>query len=163
SIYRWDGGSTKGARRITRREEMSESLRTKVMRWGFNLFPAFRRTGGRISHISHDLKRAEIVVPLNWKTRNYVGTIFGGSMFAAVDPIYMVMLIKLLGPEYVIWDKAATIRYKKPGRSTLRASFRVEDEELLLIRRELERSDATERTYHVELVDRQGTTCAVVE
>jgi len=142
---------------------MSESLRTKIMRWGFNLFPAFRRTGGRISHISNDLKGVEIVVPLNWKTRNYVGTIFGGSMFAAVDPIYMVMLIKLLGPEYVIWDKAATIRYKKPGRSTLRASFRVEDEELLLIRKELERSDATERTYHVELVDRQGTTCAVIE
>jgi acyl-coenzyme A thioesterase PaaI-like protein len=145
------------------REKTSESLRTKVLRWGFNLFPAFRRTGGRISHISNDHKTAEIVVPLNWKTRNYVGTIFGGSMFAAVDPIYMVMLMKLLGPEYVVWDKAATIRYKKPGRSTLRASFRVEDEELLMIRRELERSDSVERTYHVELVDSHGTTCAVID
>jgi acyl-coenzyme A thioesterase PaaI-like protein len=142
---------------------MGESLRTTLMRWGFNLFPAFRRTGGRINHLSHDLKRAEIVLPLNWKTRNYVGTIFGGSMFAAVDPVYMVMLIKLLGPEYVIWDKAATIRYRKPGRSTLRASFHIEDEELLMIRRELERSDAIERTYQVELVDSHGTVCAVID
>src|SRR2546422_8429965 len=55
-------------------------------------------------------------LPLSWRTRNYVGTIFGGSMYGAVDPVYMVMLIKLLGPGYTVWDKAAAIRFRRPGR-----------------------------------------------
>jgi len=57
-----------------------------------------------------------IRLPLIWRTRNYVGTIFGGSLYGAVDPIYMIMLIKALGPDYIVWDKAATIRFLRPGR-----------------------------------------------
>lgn len=56
-------------------------------------------------------------MPESWRTRNYVGTIFGGSLYGALDPI-MIMLIKLLGPEYEVWDKAASIRFRRPGRST---------------------------------------------
>ena len=81
----------------------------RFLRWRFNMFPAFRRSGGRITYISRDLKQVRIKLPLNWKTRNYVGTIYGGSMYAAIDPVYMAMLMKLLGANYVIWDKAAAI------------------------------------------------------
>ncbi len=142
---------------------MSESLRTRLMRWGFNLFPAFRRTGGRITYISSDLKRVRVMVPLNWKTRNYVGTLFGGSMFGTVDPIYMVMFIKLLGPKYIVWDKAANIQYKKPGRSKLTAEFNIDEEELTAIRKELEHAESVERTYQVNLLDHHNTVCASIE
>ena len=104
-----------------------------------------------------------VKLPLNWKTRNYVGTTFGGSMYAAVDPIYMVMFIKLLGPEYIVWDKAATIQFKRPGRSTLRARFKVEDQELETIRKELEGKSALDRVYRIELLDEEGTLCALIE
>jgi hypothetical protein len=77
---------------------MSESLKTRAMRWSFNLFPALRRTGGRVTYISSDMKKVRLEVPLNWKTRNYVGTIYGGCKYGAVDPIYMVMFIKWLFP-----------------------------------------------------------------
>ena len=95
------------------------------MRWGFNFLPAFRCTGGRITYISGDWREVRVKVPLSWRTRNYVGTIYGGSMYGAVDPIYMVMLIKILGPDYVVWDKAASIRFKKPGTGTLFAKFAI--------------------------------------
>lgn len=111
------------------------------MRLGFNFFPAYRRTGARIIYIASDFREIHIKLPLNWKTRNYVGTIFGGSMFAAVDPIYMLTFIKLLGPNYVVWDKAASIQYKRPGRSTRYAKFEVDQEELDSIREELEQKD----------------------
>jgi acyl-coenzyme A thioesterase PaaI-like protein len=65
-----------------------------LTRWYFNRFPAYRRTGGKITYISHDLREIRVEIPLNWKTRNYVGTIFGGSLYAAVDPMYMIMLDK---------------------------------------------------------------------
>ena len=84
-------------------------------------------------------------------------------MYAAVDPIYMVMFIKLLGPEYIVWDKAATIQFKRPGRSTLRARFKVEDQELETIRKELEGKSALDRVYRIELLDEEGTLCALIE
>src|SRR4030043_2487274 len=136
---------------------MNESFKTRLMRWGFNLIPAYRRTGARITYIAGDLHEVHVKLPLNWKTRNYVGTIFGGSMYAAVDPIYMVMFIKLLGPQYIVWDKAATIQFKRPGWSTLKARIKVEDQELEAIRKELEGKSALDRVYRIELLDEEGT------
>jgi acyl-coenzyme A thioesterase PaaI-like protein len=133
------------------------------MRWKFNFFPVYRRTGARITYISGDWREVHIKLPLNWKTRNYVGTIFGGSMYAAVDPLYMVMFIKLLGPEYIVWDKAASIKFKQPGRSTLRAKFKIGKTELNYIRKTLNVQSKLDRTYQIELLDEDGTVCAVVE
>lgn len=92
-----------------------------------------------------------------------MGTIFGGSMYGAVDPMYMLMLIKNLGRGYEIWDKAATIRFKKPGRSTLHARFTLGDEETHRMREELTHVGSIERVYAVDLTDGEGTVCATVE
>jgi acyl-coenzyme A thioesterase PaaI-like protein len=142
---------------------MSESFRTRLLRWGFNFFPVYRRTGARITYISADWQEVRIKLPLNWKTRNYVGTIFGGSMYAAVDPIYMVMFIKLLGPDYIVWDKAASIQFKNPGKLTLYAKFKVDDQELQTIREELKTKNKIDHIYQVELADKSGSVCALVE
>jgi len=136
-----------------------ESWRSRVTRWGFNWFPAYRGTGARIEYIASDWTEVRIRLPLSWRTRNYVGTIFGGSLYGAIDPIYMIMLIKLLGKDYEVWDKAAAIRFKKPGRSTLRATFRLDDGELDQIKRDVAASGRTERTYTVELKDGEGNVC----
>lgn len=142
---------------------MPESFRTRLLRLGFNLFPAYRGTGARIAYIADDLREIRVRVPLNRRTRNYVGTIFGGSMFGAVDPIYMVMLIRVLGPEYVVWDRAATIRFRRPGRSTLHARFVLTDDDLASIRAALADSPKTDRVFRVDLVDDQGVVHAEVE
>ena len=92
-----------------------------------------------------------------------MGTIFGGSMYAAVDPVYMLMLIKNLGPDYVVWDRSACIDFKKPGRTALFARFRIDGAEFDAIRRELEQVRHVDRVYHVDLVDAQGTVHASVE
>jgi Domain of unknown function (DUF4442) len=133
------------------------------MRWGFNFFPAFRGTGARVTYISGDFREVHVKLPLNWRTRNYVGTIFGGSLYGAVDPHYMIMLIKILGPEYVVWDKTATIRFKKPGRGTLYARFVIAEEEIGLIRRTLETEHSIDRVYTVQLTDAEGLVHAEVD
>ncbi len=114
-------------------------------------------------YIAPDWSEIRLDVPLSWRTRNYVGTIFGGSMYASIDPIYMIMLIRRLGPKFVVWDKAATIQFKKPGRETLHARFMVNDEELRAIRMALESERSVDRTYVVELMDSSGTVCATIE
>jgi acyl-coenzyme A thioesterase PaaI-like protein len=138
---------------------MAESWNSRLKRWGFNWFPAYRSTGARIEYIASDWQEVRIRLPLNWHTRNYVGTIFGGSMYAAVDPIHMVMLIKLLGPGYEVWDKAATIRFRQPGRSTLRATFSVSTDELAAIRTAVAQDGKTERQFTVDLTDKRNQVC----
>jgi len=142
---------------------MPESFQTRLSRWGFNLYPAYRGTGARITYIAGDWREIHVKLPLSWRTRNYVGTIYGGSMYAAVDPFYMIMLIKCLGPEYVVWDKAASIRFKRPGRETLYAKFKLSEEELISIKSELENSLKLDRHYQVELQDKSGLMHALVE
>lgn len=142
---------------------MPESFATRRLRWGWNLFPAYRGTGGRVTYVASDFREVHVRLPLSWRTRNYVGTIFGGSLYGAVDPIYMIMLIKILGPDYVVWDKAATIRFVRPGRTTLTARFRVNDEEVRAIRAELETADSVDRIYRVELTDGEGRVHAEVD
>jgi hypothetical protein len=142
---------------------MPESLRTRLQRYAFNWFPAWRGTGARIAYIADDWRELRVELPLSLRTRNYVGTTFGGSMYAAVDPFYMIMLIRNLGPGYVVWDKAATIRFLKPGRSRLFARFVLDEAELSAIRAALETASSVDRSYVVELVDREGVPHAVVE
>ena len=142
----------------------SESLLTRLLlRRLYNLWPCYWGTGVRLKYIARDFREMRLEVPLNWRTRNYVGTIFGGSMYGAVDPVYMLMLIKNLGPGYEIWDKAATIRFKRPGRSTLHARFTLDQEELRRIREELAQAGSIDRVYVVDLTDNEGTVCVTVE
>ena len=142
---------------------MPESFRTRCMRWGFNLWPCYRGTGGQVTFIAADWREVRVLVPLSWRTRNYVGSIFGGSLYGAIDPFFMIMLMKILGPDVVVWDKAAVIRFRKPGRSALRASFRLDEAELAEIHRLLQAQPKVDRTYSVQLVDAKGVVHADVE
>lgn len=142
---------------------MGESWQSRRARWRFNFFPAFRGTGARVTYIAADWHEVRIELPLSWRTRNYVGTIFGGSIYGAVDPFYMIMLINLLGPEYTVWDKAAAIRFRRPGRSTLAAQFVVTPETVASIRHDLQQLPKVDRHFTVELRSRDGTVHAVVD
>ena len=142
---------------------MAESWRSRLDRWRFNLVPAWRGTGARITYIASDWREVRVRLPLSWRTRNYVGTIFGGSLYAAADPIYMIMLIRALGRGYTVWDRAATIRFRKPGRSTLFARFVLPEEELDEIRTILATASSIDRIYTVDLADAGGVVHATVE
>jgi acyl-coenzyme A thioesterase PaaI-like protein len=109
-----------------------------------------------VEYIAADWSEVRIRLPLSWRTRNVVGTIFGGSLYAAIDPIYMLMFIRILGPDFVVWDKAATIRFLKPGRTTLRATLRLDPETVEAVRAEVMRSGRLDRDFEVTLVDDAG-------
>ena len=116
-----------------------------------------------MTFIRHDFMEVHVKLPLWWRTRNYVGTIFGGSIYASVDPFYMLMLIKCLGRDYEVWDKAASIRFRRPGRTTLYARFQFDQALLDGIRAELETAEKLDRHFVVELKDSAGEVHAVIE
>jgi len=92
--------------------------------------------GIRVQRISPDFRRARVVMRLTWYNRNFVGTHFGGSLYGMCDPFYMLMLMHILGPrEFWVWDLAASIRYKRPGKGDVYAEFDVSDELVEELRR----------------------------
>src|ERR1700681_1061798 len=108
------------------------------------------------------MKAVDVEMKLRFWNANYVGTHFGGSLFAMTDPFYMLMLMANLGRDYVVWDKAAKIRYRKPGRGTVRAEFRLSDSQIDDIREKLKTLPKYEPVLSVEVKDDTGVVIAEV-
>jgi len=136
---------------------------SRALRRWINLWPPFLGAGIRVQHIASDMKAVDVEMKLRFWNANYVGTQFGGSLFAMTDAFYMLMLMANLGRDYIVWDKAATIRYKKPGRGTVRAEFRLTDAQLDDIRDKLKTLPKYEPTFTVEVKDESGEVVAAVE
>ena len=137
--------------------------RPVLLKSGFNWFPAWRATGGRVVEVSKDLRRIVVALPLHRGTRNAVGTLFGGSLFAATDGLHPALLALHLGHDYIVWDKAGAIRYRKPGRTTLYGEYTIDDAELDWVRRAIAADGEVERTYVIELKDAHGVVHTEVE
>ncbi|MDP8255471.1 MAG: DUF4442 domain-containing protein [Candidatus Alcyoniella australis] len=142
---------------------MKEQLLALAAKTAINHYPPYRGSGARVRQISPDFRLVVVELPLNFRTRNLVGTTFGGSMYTAVDPIYMIMFKKVLGEDYVVWDKAASIKFLRPGKTTLTARFVILQQELEQIKQLIEDGKPIQRTYRIELRDASGTSCAEVE
>ena len=134
-----------------------------ALRRGVNLWPPFLGAGIRVKHIAPDMKSIDVEMRLRWWNANYVGTHFGGSLFAMTDAFYMLMLMANLGRDYIVWDKAASIRYRKPGRGTVRAEFRLTEAQVEDIREKLRTLPKYEPTFKVEVKDGDGVVIAEVE
>ena len=135
----------------------------RAFKFFFNISPMYRRSGGRIVEASENLDFIKIKIKLNYKTRNYVGTMYGGHMYSCLDGIYMVQLINLLGKSFVVWDKVATIKFKRPGTSTLFAEFNISKELIEKIKVDVVEQNEIDLKLDVNLVDSNGKVCAEVE
>ena len=96
-----------------------------ALRRAVNFWPPFLGAGIRVERVASDMKSVDVEMKLRWWNANYVGTHFGGSLFAMTDAFYMLMLMANLGRDYIVWDKAASIRYRRPGKGTVHAEFRL--------------------------------------
>jgi len=141
---------------------VSPGLRAWIIRVGFNLHPAFRGTGGRMIHVSKDLRLMRAKLPHGWRTKNIVGSIYGGSLFAVTDGPHPMMLMAALGRNVIVWDKTAVIRYRKPAFTDLTVDFTLTDSDLEKIRTELKEHQECEHDFSMELLDKEGQTHASI-
>nr|WP_299072203.1 DUF4442 domain-containing protein [uncultured Allomuricauda sp.] len=129
----------------------------KLFKYGFNLSPMYRRSTARITYASEDLLNITVKLPISYKNKNYVNSIFGGSMFSAVDPIPMVQLMNLLGKDFVVWDKSAEIFFKRPAREHLYANFTYTLEELDEIKNNIPKQNEMEIIKTTALTNKDKT------
>ena len=142
--------------------KVDQSLR-RHMRMILNFWPPFLGAGIRVKRLQPDWKEIDVEMKLRRWNSNFVGTHYGGSLYSLADPFYMLMLIHNLGPDYIVWDKSASIRFRKPGKGTVSASFRLSDPQIEEIREALKTAEKIERTFTVEVKDESGTVVAEVQ
>jgi hypothetical protein len=140
-----------------------ESFTTWKFRMLMNWYPMYFGTGGKILFWASDSSELHIRLRLNIWSYNYVGTTFGGSMFSASDPFYMLMLFRSLGPTYVVWDKSASIKFKKPGKSTLYAKYLITDADWNEIKQNVASAGETTRTFTIQWLDKDKVVHAEIE
>jgi hypothetical protein len=134
----------------------------RIMLRAINIWPPILGAGIRVKW-GADLRSADVEMDLRLWNRNYVGAHYGGSLYSMTDPFYMLMLMESLGPDYIVWDKAATIRFRRPGKGRVRAEFRLSDEQLDDIRSKLTTQEKYEPTFTVEVKDKSGEVVAEVQ
>ena len=148
---------------------MSQGFLSKIefgaagMRRLFNIWPVFRGAGIRVTEIAPDFTAVTVELRMKLLNRNYVGTHFGGSLFAMADPFFMIMMMKRLGPGYVVWDKAGAVRFLRPARGTVTARFRLPDEEVARAKEMTASGAKYEPVFRVDIVDADGAVVADVE
>jgi len=139
-------------------------LGPKTFKTLFNLYPPYFFSRTRVQYIAPDWKEVIVKLKKSLLTRNYVGTTFGGSLYQAADPFYMLMLIHILGiKEYVIWDQSAQIDFLKPARSTITYHFRISDKDLDKIKQDIAKNGISRPTFMAEGIDKEGVVCVRVK
>ena len=133
-----------------------ESSYTKLYKFGLNIYPAYRRSSGRVRFISDDWREMHVCIKLGLRNWNINMSVFGGSIYASIDPIFAIQLRNIFGKEYVIWDKEAHIVFKKPIKKKVVANFIIEDEIIEEIRNNLSVKGEYYLTLPVEFVDKLG-------
>lgn len=123
------------------------------MRFILNIYPPYRGAGVKVHKISEDWRCTEVSMPLRWYNRNVVGTHFGGSLYSMVDPHLMLMLMGILGNDYMVWDKTAQIEFVRPGKGRVAARLEISDEELNEINTTLKTKRKLTPTFQVEVFD----------
>lgn len=137
-------------------------MHPSVLRAGFNLWPPFLFAGVHVTHLSADWRHARVELRARPWNRNYVGTHFGGSLFAMTDPFWMILILRALGRDYIVWDKAAEIEFVKPGRGTVHARFDLDDATLARIRAATAQGEKHLLWLPVEVLNAQGELVARV-
>ena len=134
----------------------------RALQHGMNLWPPFLFSGIRVERLSPDFRHARVRLRRLPATTNYVGTLFGGSLFAMTDPFWMFMIMRNLGPGYVVWDNAAQIDFVSPGRSSVTATFELTQEALDELVAAAEGGQKVLRWFEVDVVSDDGTVVAKV-
>jgi len=138
-------------------------MKAKHLRLLMNLWPPLLFSGIRVTRLDEDWRTAEVELRMGRLNRNWVGSHFGGSLFAMTDPFYMLMLLHVLGPGHIVWDKAASIDFVRPGRGRVTARFRLDEARIDEIRAATADGSKHLPTFVTEITDESGERVATVE
>jgi len=138
-------------------------MNPRLLKFILNSYPPYIGAGIRVQHISKDYREVIVSMKLRWYNRNYVGTHFGGSLSAMTDPFFMLMLINILGSEYIVWDQAASIKFIRPGHGRVVARFHLSQAQLDELYARTQGGAVYRPEFSVDIIDEEGEVVAQVK
>lgn len=136
--------------------------RQKLLRF-LRFWPPYLGAGIHVTRIDEDFRTIDVELRMKFYNRNYVGTHYGGSLYSMCDPFFMVMLIENLGPDYIVWDKSAAIRFRRPGKGTVKTTFHLPQQRIDEIRAQADALGKIEPTFQLTVTDADGNVVAEVD
>jgi len=134
----------------------------RKLKFVLNIYPPYLFAGIHVTEIDPGWRELHVSMKLRWFNQNAVGTHFGGSIYSMVDPHLMLLLMQVLGSDYVVWDKSAEIEFIKPGRGRVHSVVRITEEDLEEIRRKTAGGDVHCPRFELTILDEEGDTVATV-
>lgn len=122
----------------------------------FNYYPPYLGAGIKVKRLPDDDWAYNVSMKLRFYNNNYVGVHFGGSLYSMCDPFYMLILMNKLGRSYIVWDKSASIEFKRPGKGRVSATFRIPKQRVEQIKDEVEQKGKSEPEFRVEILNDKG-------
>lgn len=138
---------------------MNISLLVKLL----NFYPPYLGTGIRIKSVDKQITDINVEMKLRFYNQNIKGVHFGGSLYAMCDPWYMFIIGNYLGDNYVVWDKGAQIRFRRPGTGTVKARFHISEEQLKEIKRKIDEENTRDFHFTTEVLDKNNKVVCTVK
>lgn len=138
-------------------------LPKKILLKVFNIYPPYLGAGIRVRRHPNDPSGYRSSMKLTLANKNYVGVHFGGSLYSMCDPFFMLIMMEKLGPGYIVWDQAAKIEFKKPGKGRVYADFSISDDQVNALREELEVARKIHPIFTVQVLNEEAELVAIVE
>jgi len=134
----------------------------RLNRFLTNLYPALFFAGIRITEITSDWKTIKVSMG-GLFSMTPMGAQFGGALFTMCDPWFMMILVRHFGKTFKIWDKCATIHFRRRGRGTVKATFTITDQQLAFIREKVMAEGKIHLILTTQIMDREQEIVADVE
>ncbi|MFC5283929.1 DUF4442 domain-containing protein [Pedobacter alpinus] len=138
----------------------------KTLKWVLRFYPPLFFQRIWIINFGDNFKSVEVKINKSLLNINYNKTIFGGTIFAASDPFFAILFDQILtkkGFKVRVWLKSAHIQYLKPGNTNLYFKINITDADILDVEKDLKTVGKFIKTYPIEIYNKQGTLCAVVQ
>ena len=129
-----------------------------IFKYGFNISPMYKRSTGKLIEVSEDLLHVKVKIPISYKNKNYVGSIFGGSLFSATDPVLMIQLMQILGNDFVVWDKNSNIQFKRPAKENVFANFDLTQDEIQSIKKRVLEEKELDLVKEISITNKDKST-----
>lgn len=135
-------------------------------KWILRFYPPLLFQRVWVKKIGEDFKTAEVAIYKSLLNRNYNGTIFGGTLYSAIDPFYPFMYYQILrrrNKRLIMWLKSAGIQYIKPGDTSLTARFSISDKDIQEAEEQLSIFGKLVKTHQVEIFNKRDELCATAQ
>jgi acyl-coenzyme A thioesterase PaaI-like protein len=134
-----------------------------TLKWLMRLYPPLFFQRIWVREFSKGFKGVKVKINKSLLNKNYNGSIFGGTIFAAADPFFPILFnqtLNLNGKKRLkIWSKSSKIDFLKPGLTDLFFEIKLTDTDIERVLETLTIVGKYEGCFPVDIYNKNDEIC----